>query len=120
QPAVDVVVHARPLVLALDAHPVAQGLGARADVRDPLDLHQAIRTGSGHAEQPAGPVVLERATCDHNARRGERGPDGVPLEPGERPPLEIERERPVAADSLAGPVWEPFSHAWVASLAGVA
>ena len=49
QPSVDVPIGGGPRVLALDPHPVPHGLGAGADVRDPVDLHQAVRARAGHA-----------------------------------------------------------------------
>ena len=118
EPAVDVVVHARPRVLAFDAHAVADGLGARADVRDPVDLHQTVGTPPRHAEQAACAVVLERAPRDRDAGCRQRRTDRVALERLDRPPVEREGDRPVAPDGLAGTRWEPFGHAVEASSPG--
>ena len=82
-----------------------------ADVRDPVHLHQAVRTGPRHAEQAARPVVLERASRDRDARRRQRRPDGVALERAGGPAVQSERDRPVAADRLAGAGGEPLGHA---------
>ena len=108
EPAVDVPAGGGPGVLAFDQHAVAHGFDAGADVGYPVDLHQTVRTRSRHAQQAPRPVILERARCDRDAGRGERGPDGVALEGGDLPTLEDDRHGPVATDPFLRCLLEPL------------
>ena len=115
EPAVDVPAGGRPRVLALHAHAVAHGLDARANVRDPVDLHQAVRARPRHAHQTPWPVVLEGAAGDRDARRCKRRPHGVALESGDLPTFEIDRDRSLAPDALPLRLREPIRHAGASS-----
>ena len=115
EPTVDIPARGRPGVLTLDTHAVSHRLGARTDVRDPVDLHQAVRTRRRHAEQAPRTVVLERAGGDRDTRGGERRPDGVPLERADLPTLEGDRDGTVPTDALSRGLGEPSRHAGASS-----
>src|SRR5687767_12845482 len=66
-------------ILVADSHTVARCSHTGADVRDAVDVDQAVRTAARVAEQSAGPVVFEAAGEDPNAVTVERGSDGIPL-----------------------------------------
>ncbi len=111
QPPMDVTVRRRPRVLAFDLHPVRHRLDAGTDVGDAVDLHHAVGTGAGHAEQATGAVILERATGDRHPGGGEGRPDRVPLVRGDALAIERESDRPVAADRPPVAGGDPLAHA---------
>ena len=63
---------------------------ARPDVGCLTDLHEAVRTAAGAAQQPARAVILEAAGEDSHARPVQRRGDGVPFTDGDRPAVEAE------------------------------
>ena len=66
-------------VLPLDDRALADRLGADADVRNAVDGHLAVRAVTRAAEEPARPVVLERAREDTLPGRERRGRDACRL-----------------------------------------
>ena len=90
----------RPALLRPHLHPRPHGLDAGPDVRDAVDLHHAVRALPGDAEQAARPVVLEAARQERAPRGGQGGPDGVSRVGRHRAPVELERDRARAVDTL--------------------
>src|SRR5512132_1378326 len=91
-------------------HALANGLGAGADARPAVDLHQAVRAVARAAEQPPGPVVLE-AAGDHPSAGGmKRGADRVSLVCVHALAVELEADRTAAVDSLAGAGRQAIAH----------
>ena len=72
-------------VLALHDGALADRLGADADVRHAVDGHLAVRAVTRAAEEPAWPVVLERAREDALAGPERGGGDRVAFEAGHLP-----------------------------------
>ena len=97
----EIVVEGTDHVLRLDDRSLARRLLAGADVRHPVDRDHAVGAVAAAAEDPARPVVLERARDDSATGRVERRAEGVP---GERPdgrPAEAERDLAAPIEQLA-------------------
>jgi hypothetical protein len=90
----DVAVQRRPGVLVDDDLAVAGGLGAGANVGPAVDMHEAVGTVAGDAEEAARPVVLEAAAEDADAGRVQRRGDALAGTGGDGAVAEGERQRP--------------------------
>ena len=96
-----VVVERAEDVLRLHLDALAHGFDAHADVWDTVDLHQAVRTASGAAEQASRAMVLE-APREHAPAGGvQGGADRVAHERPDARALETEADLPAAVEPLA-------------------
>ena len=91
---------AGPGILPPHAHPHLHPPHACAHVRHAVHRHQAVRTAPRNAQHPPNPVILEAAREDANARCVQCRTYRVPLVRPNRPPVELELDRPRTVDDL--------------------
>ena len=106
----EIVLEGGPGALTSNSHPLAGGFETRPDVRGAVHLHEAIGAAPGHAEEPSRAMILEAPAERSETRRVECRCDGLSLVRLDGLPLEGERDRVFAIDSLSWMRWQPLIH----------